>query len=48
MRWTNGDYESDDERARLDMDRIASWLSESYWARSQSEAAVRRSWDAAG
>ena len=48
MRWTNGDYELDDERARLDMDRIISWLAESYWARSQPEAAVRRSWDAAG
>ena len=48
MRWTNGDYELDDERARLDMDRIVSWLSESYWARPQPEAAVRRSWDAAG
>ena len=47
MRWTNGDYELDDDRARLDMDRIVSWLSQSYWARSQSEAAVRRSWDAA-
>jgi hypothetical protein len=43
MRWTTGDYELDDERARLDMDRIVFWLSESYWARSQPEAAVRRS-----
>jgi GNAT superfamily N-acetyltransferase len=25
-----------------------SWLAESYWAGSQPEAAVRRSWDAAG
>jgi GNAT superfamily N-acetyltransferase len=48
MRWTNGDYELDDERVRLDMQRIVSWLAESYWARSQPEAAVRRSWDAAG
>jgi len=37
MRWANGDYEIDDERSRLDMDRIVAWL-----------AAVRRSWDSAG
>ena len=48
MRWTNGAYEIDDERSRLDMDRIVAWLAESYWAGSQPEAAVRRSWDAAG
>ena len=48
MRWTKGDYELDDDRARLDMDRIASWLAESYWARPTPEAAVRRSWETAG
>jgi GNAT superfamily N-acetyltransferase len=48
MRWTNGEFELDDDRARLDMDRIVAWLAESYWARNQTEAAVRRSWDAAG
>ena len=48
MRWANGEYDIDDERSRLDMDRIVGWLAESYWARSQPEAAVRRSWDAAG
>jgi GNAT superfamily N-acetyltransferase len=48
MRWTNGAYEIDDEQSRLDMDRVVAWLAESYWAHSQSEAAVRRSWDAAG
>ncbi len=32
MRWTNGAYEIDDERSRLDMDRIVAWLAESYWA----------------
>ena len=30
------------------MDRIVAWLAESYWAGTQPEAAVRRSWDAAG
>ena len=48
MRWTNDAYEIDDERSRLDMDRIVAWLAESYWAGSQPETAVRRSWDAAG
>ena len=48
MRWTNGAYEIDDDRSRLDMDRIVAWLAESYWAGTQPEAAVRRSWDAAG
>jgi GNAT superfamily N-acetyltransferase len=48
MRWTNGEFELDDDRVRLDMARIVGWLSESYWARSQPEAAIRRSWDAAG
>lgn len=48
MRWTNGDYELDDDRTRLDMDRIAGWLAESYWARSTPEKAVRRSWERAG
>ena len=48
MRWTNGAYEIDDEQSRLDMNQVVAWLAESYWACSQSEAAVRRSWDAAG
>jgi GNAT superfamily N-acetyltransferase len=48
MRWTNGDYELDDDRNRLNMDRIAGWLAESYWARSTPEPAVRRSWETAG
>ena len=48
MRWTNGDYELDDDRARLDMDRIVAWLSASYWAGATPEAAIRRSWEAAG
>ena len=48
MRWTNGEFELDDDRARLDMARIVAWLSESYWARDQPEAAIRRSWEAAG
>jgi GNAT superfamily N-acetyltransferase len=44
----NGEFELDDDRTRLDMERIVAWLAESYWARAQSGAAVRRSWDAAG
>jgi GNAT superfamily N-acetyltransferase len=48
MRWTNGEFELDDDRARLDMARIIGWLAHSYWAGSQPEAVVRRSWDRAG
>jgi GNAT superfamily N-acetyltransferase len=48
MRWTNSDYEIDDDRSRLDMDRIVCWLAESYWARNTPESAVRRSWEKAG
>ncbi|MGH2616932.1 MAG: GNAT family N-acetyltransferase [Thermomicrobiales bacterium] len=48
MRWTNGDYEIDDERSRLDMDRIVGWLAKSYWARHTPEPAVRRSWQRSG
>ena len=48
MRWRNGDYEIDDERSRLDMERIIAWLAESYWAGATPEAAVRRSWQRAG
>jgi GNAT superfamily N-acetyltransferase len=48
MRWTNGEYEIDDERARLDMERIVGWLAESYWARNTPVDMVRRSWDNAG
>lgn len=48
MRWRDGDFELDDDRARLDMERIVSWLKASYWAGSQPESAIRHSWDAAG
>jgi GNAT superfamily N-acetyltransferase len=48
MRWTRDEYEIDDDRARIDMERVVAWLAESYWAGTQPEAAVRRSWDAAG
>ena len=48
MRWTNGEFELDDDRARLDMARIVVWLAESYWARDRPEPDIRRSWEAAG
>ena len=47
MRWTNGNYELDDDRSRLDMNRILAWLGDSYWAGPNPEAVNRRSWDAA-
>ena len=48
MRWTNGVYEIDDDRSRLDMERIVGWLAESYWARNTPVDLVRRSWERAG
>ena len=35
MRWTNGSYEIDDDRSRLDMDRIVAWLAESFGSSSR-------------
>ncbi|MCC7023872.1 MAG: hypothetical protein IT338_13705, partial [Thermomicrobiales bacterium] len=48
MQWTRGAFELDDDRARIDMPRVVAWLAESYWACTQPEPAIRRSWDAAG
>ena len=48
MRWTDGGFEMDDDRSRLGMERIVGWLKASYWAGSQPEPAICRSWDAAG
>lgn len=48
MQRTKDGFLLDDDRARLDMDRIVCWLGASYWAGSQPEAAIRRSWEAAG
>jgi GNAT superfamily N-acetyltransferase len=48
MRWTKGEFAIDDERARLDMERILDWLGQSYWAGSTPREAVRTSWERAG
>lgn len=48
MRWQQGEFEIDDDGGRLDMSRIVGWLAESYWAGTQPESVVRRSWDGAG
>jgi len=48
MQWRRGQFTLDDDRQRLDMERILGWLSESYWARARTAAEVQRSWDAAG
>jgi GNAT superfamily N-acetyltransferase len=48
MRWEQGEYVIDDDRSRLELDRVAGWLADSYWARSTPEAAVRRSWEMSG
>lgn len=47
MQWTRDQFVIDDERERLDMPRIMSWLAESYWAGWRPAAEVRQSWDAA-
>jgi GNAT superfamily N-acetyltransferase len=44
MRWTNGDYELDDDRNRLDMGQISEWIRGSYWALARSHEAVLDSW----
>lgn len=48
MQWTRDQFMLDDDRQRLDMERILGWLAESYWARARTAAEVQRSWDAAG
>ncbi len=47
MQWTRDQFTLDDDRQRLDMDRILDWLAESYWAGARTSAEVQRSWDAA-
>jgi hypothetical protein len=32
LKWTNGPFEIDDDRARLDLDRVTDWLAASSWA----------------
>jgi GNAT superfamily N-acetyltransferase len=48
MRWTNGEFAIDDDRARLDMEYILDWLGQSYWAGKTPRDAVRTSWERAG
>lgn len=48
MRWTNGGFEIDDDRERIDLDRIVAWLAESYWAGWAPPEITRRSWERAG
>jgi GNAT superfamily N-acetyltransferase len=48
MRWTNGDLEIDDDKARIDLDRIVAWLAQSYWAGWAPPEITRRSWETAG
>jgi GNAT superfamily N-acetyltransferase len=48
MRWTNGEFEIDDDRERIDLDQIVAWLAESYWAGWAPPEITRRSWERAG
>jgi GNAT superfamily N-acetyltransferase len=48
MQWTNGEFEIDDDRSRLDLERIVIWLAESYWAGWAPPEVTRRSWERAG
>ena len=47
MQWTYKDYLLTDDREKTDLDLVASWLAESYWAstrtRGQIETAVANS-----
>jgi len=44
MRWQKNGYELDDDRARLDMEQISTWLRGTYWAEKRSHEDVLRSW----
>ena len=44
MRWAKDGYELDDDRARLDMEQISTWLRGTYWAEKRSHEDVLRSW----
>ena len=48
MQWSANGFVVDDDRQRLDLERIVAWLGESYWAGSQPPEVIRRSWEAAG
>jgi GNAT superfamily N-acetyltransferase len=45
MQWRRGAFAIDTDRDRLDLEAITGWLQASYWARTRSAAAVRRSWE---
>jgi GNAT superfamily N-acetyltransferase len=47
MKWTNGAFEIDDDRDRIDLDRVAAWLAASYWAGWAPSEITRRSWERA-
>jgi GNAT superfamily N-acetyltransferase len=47
MKWTSGNLEIDDDRSRIDLDRVVGWLANSYWARWAPTEITRRSWERA-
>jgi GNAT superfamily N-acetyltransferase len=46
MRWHRDEHTIDDDRQRLDMDRISAWVRGSYWASTRTPEQVDRSWAA--
>lgn len=44
MLWMRNGYELDDNRERLDMDQISTWIRGAYWASDRSHENVLKSW----
>jgi GNAT superfamily N-acetyltransferase len=42
--WKNEHYELDDDRERLDMERISGWIRNAYWAVGRTHQQVLDSW----
>jgi GNAT superfamily N-acetyltransferase len=47
VKWTNGPFEIDDDRGRIDLERVTEWLATSYWAGWAPPEITRRSWERA-
>src|ERR671928_2157930 len=45
MQWNQGEYTIDTDRERLDLDFMAPWISQTYWAQGRPRRVVQRSWD---
>ncbi len=45
MQWHRDGCTIDTDRARIDREAVACWLSGTYWAKNRSREAIFRSWD---